>query len=87
MSAKCNQCDSPIIWDQPYVKGSRPKNEDGSTHSCKKPESSTGITENALTAATVLSEIEAFRIKFGPIESDARFDALARIYISRMMKR
>ncbi len=77
----------PIIWDQPYVKGSRPKNEDGSTHACKKPETSTGITDNALTAATVLSEIEAFRVKFGPIESDARFDALARIYISRMMKR
>ncbi|MCH7966829.1 MAG: hypothetical protein IIB02_05350 [Thaumarchaeota archaeon] len=36
---------------------------------------------------TVLAEIEAFREKFGSIESDARFDALARIYISRMMKR
>ena len=88
MSAKCNQCQSEIRWKSPYVKGDRPLNLDDSVHSCAKPStSSTGITQNALTAATVLSEIEAFRIKFGPIESDARFDALARIYISRMMRR
>ena len=68
---------------------------DNSVHSCnrdttptKKPStSSTGITQNSITAATILSECEAFRNKFGPIESDARFDALARIYISRMMRR
>ena len=84
-----------IKWPENYSPGNRPLNLDNSIHSCKrdttpakKPStSSTGITENALTAATVLSEIEAFRIKFGPIESDARFDAPARIYISRMMKR
>ena len=89
MSAKCNLCESPIIWDQPYVKGSRPKNEDGSTHACKKSETSTetATPKPSITAESVLSEIEAFRTKFGPIESDARFDALARIYISRMMKR
>ena len=88
MSAKCNQCSMEIKWPEHYQKGDRPLNLDNSVHSCAKPStSSTGITENALTAATVLSEIEAFRIKFGPIESDARFDALARIYISRMMKR
>ena len=93
MSAKCNLCESPIIWDQPYVKGSRPKNEDGSTHSCKKTETSTESVsatlqkQTPITSVSVLAEIEAFRTKFGPIESDARFDALARIYISRMMRR
>ena len=104
MSAKCNLCESPIIWDQPYVKGSRPRNEDGSTHSCKKPDtlesfeskvtptkkpstSSTGITENALTSVSVLAECLAFKNMFFDVESDAKFDSIARIYISGRMRR
>ena len=88
MSSKCNRCNQDIKWPENFSPGNKPLNLDNSVHSCAKPStSSTGITENALTAATVLSEIEAFRTKFEPIESDARFDALARIYISRMMKR
>ncbi len=88
MSSKCNQCSSEIKWKKPFVKGDRPLNLDDSTHTCKKPDTpSTGITQNAVTSMTVLAEIEAFREKFASIESDARFDALARIYISRMMKR
>ena len=77
-----------IKWPEHYQKGDRPLNLDNSVHSCAKPStSSTGITENAITSATILSEIEAFRVKFGPIESDARFDSLARMWISRMMRR
>ena len=87
MSSKCNQCSSEIKWKKPFVKGDRPLNLDDSIHSCKKSESSTGITQNAVTSMTILAECEAFREKFDSIESDARFDALARIYISRMMKR
>ena len=95
MSAKCNLCESPIIWDQPYVKGSLPRNEDGSVHSCKrdttptkKPStSSTGITDNALTSVSVLAECLAFKNMFFDVESDAKFDSIARIYISGRMRR
>ena len=87
MSSKCNQCGGDIKWPQPFVQGARPLNLDNSVHSCKKPETSTGITDNAITAVTILAECEAFRQKFGPIESDARFESLAKIYISRMMRK
>lgn len=89
MSSKCNRCDAEITWKKPFTQGDRPLNLDNSVHSCKREEttSSTGITQNAITAASVLAECEAFRVKFGPIESDARFESLAKIFISRMMRR
>ena len=91
MSSKCNRCDADITWKKPFTQGDRPLNLDNSVHSCKKPEAAsstpTGITNNSISAVTVLAEIEAFRQKFGPIESDARFESLAKIYISRMMRR
>ena len=104
MSAKCNLCESPIIWDQPYVKGSRPKNEDGSTHSCRKSdglpsdEGSNKRKENEsvlrnsekqtpITSVSALAECLAFKNMFFDVESDIKYDALARIYISRMMSR
>ena len=94
MSSTCSFCSELIKWP-PFEQGvkTRPMNMDGSTHSCKKPETSTESVsatlpkQTPITSVSVLAEIEAFRTKFGPIESDARFDALARIYISRMMKR
>ena len=88
MSSKCNQCGGDITWKKPFVQGDRPLNLDNSIHSCAKPDTpSTGITPNAIGAVSILAECEAFRQKFGKIESDARFDALARIYISGRMRR
>ena len=66
MSSKCNRCNQDIKWPENFSPGNKPLNLDNSVHSCnrdttptKKPSTSpTGITENALTAATVLSEIE-----------------------------
>ena len=88
MSSKCNQCGGDITWKKPFVQGDRPLNLDNSVHTCAKPDTpSTGITQNAITSSTILSECEAFKQKFGPIESDARFESLAKIYISRMMRK
>ena len=92
MSAKCNRCDAEIIWP-PYESGvkKRPLNPDNTVHECMKqnptPKTSTGITDNALTSVSILAECLAFKNMFFDVESDTKFDALARIYISRMMKR
>jgi len=86
--SQCSFCGVEITWKKPFTKGDRPLNKDNSPHSCAKPDTpSTGITQNAVDSVGILAECEAFRVKFGPIESDVRFDALARIYISRMMRR
>ncbi len=82
MSNNCNLCNQKFTWKKPYD-GTK-LNLDGTAHSCKKKET---FTDNAITSVTILAEIEAFRQKFGPIESDARFESLAKIYISRMMSR
>ena len=31
----CNRCQSEITWSQPFVKGNKPLNPDGSVHFCK----------------------------------------------------
>jgi len=89
--SECNKCGAAIIWPKEFKPGNRPLNPDSTLHECVKqdpePKPSTGITPNAITAVTILAECEAFRQKFGPIESDARFESLAKIYISRMMRR
>ena len=77
-----------IKWPEHYQKGDRPLNLDNSVHSCAKPStSSTGITENALTSVSVLAECLAFKNMFFDVESDAKFDSIARIYISGRMRR
>lgn len=32
--ALCKACNKPLIWKQPYKKGDRPVEKDGSTHNC-----------------------------------------------------
>jgi len=32
----CRICNKPLIWKQPYKKGDRPVEKDGSTHNCSK---------------------------------------------------
>ena len=31
----CNRCQAEITWPQPFVKGNKPLNPDGTQHSCK----------------------------------------------------
>jgi len=44
------------------------------------------ITKNTISSESIISECEAFREKFDSIASDARFESLAKIYISRKMR-
>jgi len=88
VSSKCNQCGGDITWKKPFTQGDRPLNLDNTVHTCKRADTTTpGTTSNEITSQSIIDECEAFRVKFGPIESDTRFDSLARIYISRMMRR
>jgi len=32
----CRTCNKPLIWKQPYKKGDRPVEKDGSIHNCSK---------------------------------------------------
>lgn len=36
--SKCNRCEAEITWPQPFVKGNKPLNIDGSAHFCKTQE-------------------------------------------------
>ena len=36
--SNCNRCQAEITWPQPFVKGNKPLNKDGSQHTCKPKE-------------------------------------------------
>lgn len=36
--SNCNRCQAEITWPQPFVKGNKPLNPDGSAHFCKTQE-------------------------------------------------
>jgi len=88
----CNKCGLEIKWPQPYVQGQKPLNAAGNApHDCKgvpatpqpeKPPTIVGYT--VLTPESVRGECTAF-VNLFEGKSDVQFDALARIYISRMM--
>ena len=35
--SNCNRCQAEITWPQPFVKGNKPLNPNGSIHVCQKP--------------------------------------------------
>ena len=91
----CNKCQAEIIWDKPFVSGSRPKNPDGTLHECmqhspkpteSKPSNKPTITENSISAVTALAECEAFHNKFQDLP-DAKYDAIARVFNTLRMIR
>lgn len=83
----CNRCQQEIKWPEPYQQGQKPLNMDGSVHSCavQNPPPA-DPQQQTINSTTVLTECGLFLDKFQGIP-DAKFDALARIFISRMMKR
>jgi len=85
--SQCNRCGLEITWKKPFTHGDRPLNMDNSVHSCKKETASESPKTPEITPSSILDECEAFRIRFGAIESDARFDALARIYNTLRMRK
>ena len=38
----CRICNKPLIWKQPYKKGDRPVEKDGSIHNCLKEQDKNG---------------------------------------------
>jgi len=84
--SNCNACGSPISWDG-WVKGNPPNNPDGTPHDC--PNKKSGGKQSTFPAADpakVLEECQAFHNTFGDLDA-ARFESLAKIYISRMMRK
>ena len=79
----CNRCGNAIKWPEPYHEGNKPLNLDDSPHTCK---TETKKDVEKVGASEIMSECSAFLNAFSEVP-DAKFDALARIYISRMMKR
>ena len=99
--SNCNKCQAEIIWDKPFVSGSRPKNPDNTLHECMKtgpkepaqskitetkPANKPTITDNALSSLTSLAECKAFNSKFHDLP-DAKYDAIARVYNTLRMIR
>jgi len=78
----CNACNQEFKWEMPYT--GKKLNLDGSPHNCSAaPKSS---TPSLVVSAQIIEECTAFLNTFSEVP-DAKFDALARIFISRMMKR
>ena len=87
MSSKCNRCNAEITWKKPFTQGDRPLNLDNSVHSCAKKETTpTGITDNAISAVTALTECQQFHSKFKDL-TDSKFDSLVRLYNTRIMQK
>ena len=81
----CNACNEVFKWEMPYT--GKKLNLDGSPHNCAvTPAPQTGEAQVVVDSAGIMQECTAFLNAFSK-EPDAQFDALARIYISRMMKR
>lgn len=83
----CNRCNAEIKWPEPYVKGNLPLNLDGTQHKCQKQETlSSTKPSSKLEPSEALAECAAFRNQFEQLDA-AKFESLAKIYISRMMSR
>jgi len=84
----CNQCNSEFKWEMPYT--GKKLNLDGSPHNCTAipmtPRTQGDITAPVVNSSGIMTECTAFLNAFSEVP-DAKFDALSRIFISRMMKR
>ena len=79
----CNACNQEFKWEMPYT--GKKLNLDGSAHNCQAV-NATPQTSAPVDSSGIMQECAAFLNAFSEVP-DAKFDALARIYISRMMKR
>ena len=69
------------------ISSTLPNNPDGTPHDC--PNKKSGGKQSTFPAADpakVLEECQAFHNTFGDLDA-ARFESLAKIYISRMMRK
>ena len=84
----CKTCGNTLAWKKPYVKGEPPVNTDGTSHRCEQPVA-TKPTESArpkVTPIEILGEIAVFYELYKDVDP-AKFESMAKIYISRNMAR
>ncbi len=91
--SSCNKCQASIIWDKPFVSGSRPKNPDNTLHECMnhspKQEATTAQASKPTEAKSpnsILEECLEFEQTFKDL-TDAKFDSLVRLYNTRVMQK
>ncbi len=78
--SSCNRCNAEIKWPVPFVKGNKPLNLDDTPHTCN-----TASTQET-TPQSILERCTLFLEAFKDLEP-AKFDSLARIFISGMMNK
>ena len=59
--ALCKACNKPLTWKQPYKKGDRPVEKDGSVHNCPKWK---GKNEEKITNFKVFEALQEKRKPF-----------------------
>lgn len=83
----CQTCGTSLVWKKPYVKGEPPVNPDGTSHRCEQPVAKPAeSTKPKATPLEILGEIAVFYELYKDIDP-AKFESLAKIYISRNMAR
>ena len=85
----CKTCGTLLAWKKPYVKGEPPVNTDGTPHRCAQgtahPTEST-VKSPKVTPIEILGEIAVFYELYKDVDP-AKFESMAKIYISRNMAR
>jgi len=86
MSKICNQCDEEFRWAMPYT--GKKLNLDGTPHNCTvtPTTSSPPVVDMTPQIDEMIGRCTIFRHHFEELP-DAKFDALARIFISGMMRK
>jgi len=89
--SQCNKCDAEIIWDKPFVSGSRPKNPDNTLHECmnhspKQEATPAQASTPEKSPNSILAECIEFEQTFKDL-TDAKFDSLVRLYNTRVMQK
>lgn len=90
----CNRCGGQVSWPENWQQGQKPINADGSVHACSgnqqqqtapQPNPPQTVTPE-VTPTTVLGEIATFKEANKEL-TDAKFESMAKVYMSRMMSR
>lgn len=93
----CNKCGGAVHWPTPYVDGCKLLNADNSVHNCagqQTQQAQTTIPQNnppvitaKLTPTNIMGELAIIWGAYGDKENitDAKFESLCKVYISRMM--
>ncbi len=85
----CKTCGNTLAWKKPYVKGEPPVNTNGTPHRCAQGTAHPVASKPAAVKVTpieILGEIAVFYELYKDVDP-AKFESMAKIYISRNMAR